>query len=109
MSDIWHLATGTISWAGQSAGCGALVLLVGWIGLRFIRAPAHKQRLAAWTLRSAVLVPLLCLFPAWLTLPIPAEWRNRATDAPSLHVAKVRDVALGVHGQDFVGDRHCGH
>ena len=97
MSDIWHLATGTISWAGQSAGCGALVLLVGWIGLRFIRAPAHQQRLAAWTLRSAVLVPLLCLLPAWLTISLPTGWRSSSPEIAVLTAAKIPD---GVEAQD---------
>ena len=68
MSDFWLTTAG---WLGHTAMVGAAVLLLGWVGGRVVSGAARRQRLAAWTMRAAVLAPVLCLLPAWLTLPVP--------------------------------------
>src|SRR5688572_18783538 len=68
MSDFWPAAAG---WAAHSALVGGVVLLLGWIAVRLSARPAARHLLAAWSVRAAVLAPVLCLFPAWLTLPNP--------------------------------------
>jgi serine protease Do len=69
MTDSWLAVAG---WLGHTALVGGAVLLLGWVGLRAVTAPARRQRLAAWAVRAAVLAPVLCLLPAWLTVPAPA-------------------------------------
>ncbi len=68
MTDSWQAAAG---WLGHTALVGGAVLLLGWVGVLLVKAPARRQRLAAWAVRAAVLVPVLCLLPAWLTVPAP--------------------------------------
>jgi beta-lactamase regulating signal transducer with metallopeptidase domain len=91
MSDFWLTA---VEWAGRSVLAGGTVLLLGWVVARLISAPEFKQPIAVWTIRAAVLVPVLCLFPAWLTVsvPLPAAIDPIAsltdsTSAPGLPVA----------------------
>jgi beta-lactamase regulating signal transducer with metallopeptidase domain len=69
MTDSWLAAAG---WLGHTALVGGAVLLLGWVGVLLVKAPARRQRLAAWAVRAAVLAPVLCLLPAWLTVPAPA-------------------------------------
>jgi len=69
MTDSWLAVSG---WLGHAALVGAVVLLLGWVGVRLVRGPARRQRLAVWAVRAAVLAPALCLLPAWLTVPAPA-------------------------------------
>jgi beta-lactamase regulating signal transducer with metallopeptidase domain len=68
MTDSWLVAAG---WLGHTALAGGAVLLLGWVGVLLVKAPARRQRLAAWAVRAAVLAPVLCLLPAWLTVPAP--------------------------------------
>ena len=69
MTDSWLTVSG---WLGHTALVGAAVLLLGWVGVRLVKGPALRQRLAVWAVRAAVLAPVLCLLPAWLTVPAPA-------------------------------------
>jgi beta-lactamase regulating signal transducer with metallopeptidase domain len=78
MSDFWHAAA---DWAAHTALAGGLVLGLGWAWLMFVRQPARRQRLAAWTVRAAVLVAVLCLLPGWLRVPVP-DWAKQAADEP---------------------------
>ncbi|HET6574574.1 MAG TPA: M56 family metallopeptidase [Fimbriiglobus sp.] len=88
MTDSWLTVAG---WLGHTALVGAAVLLLGWGGLRLVKSPARRHRLAAWAVRAAVLAPVLCLLPAWLTVPVGSgEWRamsgepEQTTDTPPL-------------------------
>ena len=69
MTDSWLAVSG---WLGHAVLVGAAVLLLGWVGVRLVKGPARRQRLAVWAVRAAVLAPVLCLLPAWLTVPAPA-------------------------------------
>ena len=60
-------------WAGRTAVVGAAVLALGRAALLVARPAAARQRIAAGTLRVAVLVPLLALLPAWWVVTLPAE------------------------------------
>jgi beta-lactamase regulating signal transducer with metallopeptidase domain/tetratricopeptide (TPR) repeat protein len=71
VTDTWQAGLG---WLVRTAAAGGLVLLVGWLAVRLTRGPAGRVRLAGWSVRAAVLVPVLCLFPAWLTVRLPAGW-----------------------------------
>ncbi|MBX9624705.1 MAG: hypothetical protein K2X82_12935, partial [Gemmataceae bacterium] len=75
MADFSQAALG---WLAHTAAAGAAVLLVGWLAVRATRGAAGRHRLAAGAFRAAVLVPVLCLFPAWLTVRLPAGWAGTA-------------------------------
>ena len=67
MTDSWLAVSG---WLGHAALVGAVVLLLGWVGVRLVRGPARRQRLAVWAVRAAVLAPALCpVSYTHLTLP----------------------------------------
>lgn len=85
MADFWQAAMG---WLGHTAAAGGAVLLVGWLAVRATRGAAGRQRLAAWAVRAAVLVPVLCLFPAWLTVRLPAGWAGRDTRASQVEASE---------------------
>lgn len=74
MTDFWMA---TLGWATHSAGVGAVVLLLGWLGVLCTKGAAAKHLIGVWSIRAAVLAPVLCLLPAWLTLPV--EWNGRCT------------------------------
>lgn len=86
MTDFWQAAA---EWAGHAALAGGGVLALGLGFAKLAAGPALRQRIAAWTVRAAVLAAVLCLFPAWLTIPVPvAPTVNReappsADNAPS--------------------------
>ena len=52
MTDFWIAALG---WAAHSAGVGAAVLLLGWVGVRYARGAAAKHLIGVWSVRAAVL------------------------------------------------------
>src|SRR5579883_1825505 len=91
MSEFWHAAAG---WAAHAAVAGGTVLGAGWVWLRRVEQPARRYRLAAWTVRGAVLAAVLCLFPAWLTVPAPAWPGVVPGQAPDEPVAGPRPTAV---------------
>src|SRR5262245_33733263 len=90
MTDFWIAALG---WAAHSAGVGAAVLFLGWLGVRGVQGASAKHLIGVWSIRAAVLAPVLCLLPAWLTLP--AEWNGRCTAVvvPEPDAAPIFEVA----------------
>lgn len=70
MSAFWMAIGG---WWLHAAVAGGVVLLLGWAGVKLSSGPARRQRVAAWTVRGAVLAAGLCALPSWLILPTP-EW-----------------------------------
>ncbi len=61
-----------VGWAGRTAVVGAAVLALGRAAVLVARPAAARQRIAAGTLRAAVLVPVLALLPAWWVVTVPA-------------------------------------
>ena len=49
MTDSWLTVSG---WLGHTALVGAAVLLLGWVGVRLVKGPALRQRLAVWAVRA---------------------------------------------------------
>jgi len=98
MTDFWIAALG---WAAHSASVGAAVLLLGWLGVMVVPGAAAKHLIGVWSIRAAVLAPVLCLLPAWLTLP--AEWTGRCTPvevaesdaAPIVELAELEPLGTG--------------
>src|SRR3954447_4024778 len=68
MTDFWQAAG---EWGGHAALAGGGVLALGLGFAKLAAGPALRQRVAAWAVRGAVLAAVLCLFPAWLTIPVP--------------------------------------
>ena len=79
MSEFWRAAA---SWAGQSAITGAALLLLGWVVVRLLRTPARRHLVAGWVFRAAAIVPVLCLIPAWVKVPVPA-WFAVGSPSPA--------------------------
>jgi beta-lactamase regulating signal transducer with metallopeptidase domain len=69
MSTFW-MAIG--EWWVHAAVAGGLVLLLGYLGIRCSQEPIRRQRLAAWTVRGAVLAAVLSALPSWLLMPAPS-------------------------------------
>ncbi len=97
MSEFWQSAAG---WAGQTAFTGAILLLLGWLGIKLARCPARRHVLAGWVLRAAAIVPVLCLIPTWVKVPVPGwlvaetHWPvPRAQESP-FAVAEVRNPVI---------------
>jgi beta-lactamase regulating signal transducer with metallopeptidase domain len=67
MNDFGWLAS---TWLLRTLAAGGVLLLLAWLALRLVGDPARRQRLAAWTIRGAVLTAVLGFFPAWLTIPV---------------------------------------
>ncbi len=96
MTDFWIAALG---WAAHSAGVGAAVLLLGWVGLRCVQGAAAKHLIGVWSVRAAVLAPVLCLLPAWLTLP--AEWNGRCVVVAEVEPDPAPIADLAELNEDF--------
>lgn len=94
MTDFWIAALG---WAAHSAGVGAAVLLLGWLGVIGVHGASAKHLIGVWSIRAAVLAPVLCLFPAWLTLP---AWNSSCPTVVEVEV-ETRPIA---EVADFVED-----
>src|SRR5262245_52803671 len=67
MSEVWLAAAG---WLLRVALGGGLLLLVTWLAVRRVRQPARQQRLAECGVAAALALPVLCLMPTWLMLPL---------------------------------------
>src|SRR5689334_14575385 len=83
MTDFWQAAG---DWAGHAALAGGGVLALGLGLARLASSPALRQRVAAWTVRGAVLAAVLCLFPAWLTIRVPVAHAPAAQHEPQASV-----------------------
>ena len=87
MTDFWQAAA---DWTGHAALAGGGVLALGLGFAKLAAGPALRQRVAAWTVRAAVLAAVLCLFPTWLTIKVPVgseapvsrEAQPSASDTP---------------------------
>jgi beta-lactamase regulating signal transducer with metallopeptidase domain len=86
----WEAVSG---WLRHSAAAGGLVLLLGWLLARRARQPVRRQRLGECAAAAALLLAVLCHFPAWLTLPwpAPAETVPEPSSPPS---AAIPEAAL---------------
>jgi beta-lactamase regulating signal transducer with metallopeptidase domain len=68
-------------WLVRSAAAGALVLLLAWLLASRVRQPSLRQRLGEWGLVSALVLPILCLAPAWLLVSVPDPVETVVKDA----------------------------
>src|SRR4051794_14938356 len=59
------------AWLVRTALAGGVVLLLGWLLQHRLADPARQQRLGEWSLIAALFAAGLCLFPAWLLIPVP--------------------------------------
>jgi len=74
-----EFTTAAALWALQAATAGAVLLLLGRASLAFTRTPEARYRTAGWILRAVVLVPFLCILPAWWSLPVPPVLTGSST------------------------------
>lgn len=73
--------TTVVEWLLRTLVGGGCLLLVAWLVMGRLAAPALRQRLGEWAMAAALLLALLSVAPAWLIVPLPAE--VVATEAPS--------------------------
>jgi beta-lactamase regulating signal transducer with metallopeptidase domain len=73
-----------MGWLVHTVVGGGLVLLVACAVMRFVRAPARRQRLGEWALLAALLLSVLSLGPSWIAIPLPsAQSTSLPTDEPA--------------------------
>src|SRR5689334_12616067 len=65
-------ATMVPDWLLRTLLGGGGLLLVAWLAMGRLPAPARRQRLGEWAMAAALLLALLSLAPAWLILRLPA-------------------------------------
>jgi beta-lactamase regulating signal transducer with metallopeptidase domain len=87
-----QLISGLI-WLGQSLFVGMLVLGLGRIALMLASLPATRERIATWTIRIALLAPLVCLLPSWWTVELPRSVKATEATATSPAPKPVEPVA----------------
>jgi beta-lactamase regulating signal transducer with metallopeptidase domain len=72
--------TTVVEWLLRTLVGGGCLLLLAWLVMGRLAAPALRQRLGEWAIAAALLLALLSVAPAWLIVPLPAE--VVATEAP---------------------------
>lgn len=94
MTDFTRTAAG---WGLHTAAAGVIVFGLGWAWVRLVADPARRQKLGGWVVRGGLVAAVLCLFPAWLLLPVP-RWAEAERIESTLPLAErpARSVDLPV-------------
>jgi beta-lactamase regulating signal transducer with metallopeptidase domain len=75
-----------LDWLPRTLLGGGGLLLLTWLAMRRLTAPAQRQRLGEWAMASALLLALLSIAPAWLIVPLPAGPAATAEPEPGAPV-----------------------
>ena len=65
--------TTVVEWLLRTLLGGGCLLLLAWLVMSRLAAPALRQRLGEWAMAAALLLALLSVAPAWLIVPLPPE------------------------------------
>lgn len=69
-----------LPWIGQTLVAGGVLLLAARVLMLVSRNPNRRAAVADWSLRAALLLPLLALLPSWWHLPRPELSRQSMID-----------------------------
>ena len=75
---------------------GGALLLLGWMLTRRFTSPYLRHPIAAWSVRSALLAVVVCLFPVGLAISVPVPlwlWTNAPVPQPSAGIRADSGVA----------------
>ena len=76
--------TTVVEWLLRTLLGGGCLLLLTWLVMGRLAAPALRQRLGEWAMAAALLLALLSVAPAWLIVPLPAEVVASEAPPPSV-------------------------
>jgi beta-lactamase regulating signal transducer with metallopeptidase domain len=62
-----------LSWLLHTLLGGGSLLLLAWVWMRRLAAPARRQRLGEWAIAAALLLAILSFAPAWLVVTLPSQ------------------------------------
>ena len=60
-------------WLLHSLVASSLLLLLAAALIRVVHQPARRRQIGSWSIRAALLLPLLVLGPTWLSIRLPAQ------------------------------------
>ncbi len=72
------------SWLVHSLAASGLLLLLAAVMVLLVRQPARRRQIGSWSIRAALLLPLLALLPSWLIVPLPSPQAQTNIAAPTV-------------------------